>query len=531
VTALAGTGALWRLAWRRDRLLVPASVVGLVALAVGSARATQGLYADASSATNDLAAILANPAVLALYGPLASPTVAALAVFKTVMMGAFLVSVLGFVIVRRHTRTEEEDGRFELVGAAAVGRWAPLAAATGLAVVAVLAASSWSALGLWAIGLDGRGSAAFGVAWATSGLATVGVAAVAVQAAGTARGAGLLGFGLLGAWYLLRAIADGSTSDAVRALGWISPLGWASRVEAYGANRLWVLLLGVGALSLGMTVALWLLGRRDLGAGLLSARGGPARSGRMLSGVVGLVIRLARGAVIGWVIGVLLGGVVIGALIGSIGDLTANSAVAEFLERLGGSSGTIEDIYLATEVRFVAAAVAGAGIAIMLRLTGGERAGLGELALSTATSRWRWYHAHVGVGAALTTVLLTLLGVVVGLVGPQVSDAAPSLGESIGASLATLPAVWVMVAVAAVLAGCTPRYSALAWGVLLVTFVIGELGPTIRPPAWVIDTSPFAHLSRLPGGTFDAAGSAVLVAVAAALVAIGGLAYRRRDVT
>ncbi|MGL4743140.1 MAG: ABC transporter permease [Dermatophilaceae bacterium] len=526
---LVGTSELWRLGWRRDRLLIPASVLGLVVLAVGSARATLDLYPDAGAATEDLAAVLGNPAVLALYGPLASQTVAALAVFKTVMLGAFLVSVLGFVVVRRHTRTEEEDGRLELVGAGVVGRWAPLAAAVALAVVAVLVASASSAVGLWAVGLDGRGSAAFGVAWAASGLATVGATAVAVQFAATARSAGLLGFGFLGAAYLLRAVADGSSSDAVRGLAWASPLGWAGRVEAYGADRLWVLALGVGTLLLGMAVALALLDRRDLGAGLLPARTGPARARRLLSGALGLVTRLSRGTVIGWVVGVLLGGVVVGSLLGSVGDLASDPAVTEILERLGGSAGTVEDIYLATEVRFVAAAVAGAGVAVVLRLAAAERAGVGELALSTATSRWRWYLAHVAVAVALTTGLLALLGVVVGVVGPRTSDAAPSFAESVGATLATLPAVWVVLGVAALLAGSSARFAPLAWGVLLLAFAVGELGPTMRLPEWVVDTSPFAHLSQLPGGTFDAVGALVLVAVASAAVAAGALAYRRRD--
>lgn len=530
-TRLAGAPELLRLAWRRDRILVPASVVGLVLLAVGSAQATLALYPDDESAAAGLAGILTNPSVIAMYGPLASQTADALAVFKTVMMGAFLVAVLGFVVVRRHTRTEEDEGRLELLGSGVVGRWSPLAAAVTLSTIAVVAASALSAAGLAALGMDLAGSVAFGIAWLAAGLATVGVTAVAVQLASTTRGAAGLGFGFLAAAYIVRAVADSADDGWVHAIGWLSPLGWAGRVEAYGANRQWVLLLGLATLVVGVSVGVAVLERRDLGAGLIPARTGSARAGRLLSGPLGLVTRLARGTVIGWTVGITIGGVVVGSLLASVADLADDAVIMEFLARLGGSAGTVEDIFVATELRFVAAAVAAVGIALTLRLVGSERSGLGEVVLSTPTSRSRWYAAHVVLPLALTTFLMVLFGTVIGLVGPAATEFAPSVGPTVAAAMAALPAVWVFVGVAAALAGVAPRFAPFSWGVLLVLFVVGELGPSMDLPAWVVDASPFDHLSQLPGGSFEMLPAVALSVLAAALVAAGHLAYRRRDVT
>ena len=528
---LAGTRELLRLALRRDRVLVPASVLGLVLLSVGSAQATLALYPDDASATAGLGGVLANPGVIALYGPVASQTADALAVFKTVMMGAFLTAVLALVVVRRHTRTEEDEGRLELVGAGVVGRRAPLAAAVVVAVGAVVLASGLSAAGLAGLGMDGRGSVAFGVAWLTAGLASTGIAALVVQLASTTRGAAGLGFGALGAAYALRAVGDSvPEGDALHALGWLSPLGWAGRVEAYGADRLWLLGLGVGALALGVAAAVAVLDRRDLGAGVLPTRGGPARGGRLLSGPLGLVARQSRGTAAGWTVGMLLGGVVVGGLLGSVASLADDPAVRELLDRLAGSAGTVEDVYVATEVRFVAVAVAAAGIALVLRLVAAERRGLGELVLATATSRTRWFVAHVVVALALPAFLMAVLGLVVGVVGPAASPDAPGLGPVVGASLATLPAVWVVIGVTALLAGAVPRFAPLTWGVLLVAFVVGELGPTMGLPTWLVEASPFAHVSQLPGGAFEPVPALVLVVVAAGLVLAGRAAYGRRDV-
>ncbi len=530
-TQLAGYSHLLRLAWRRDRILVPSSVLGLVVLAVGSAQATLALYPTDEAASTGLAGVLSNPSVIALYGPVAAHTADALAVFKTLMMGAFLTAVLGFVVVRRHTRTEEDEGRLELLGAGVVGRWSALAAAVTLGTIAVVAASVLAGAGLASLGMDATGSIAFAVAWMAAGLAMVGVSAVVVQLASTTRGAAGLGFGVLGAMYALRAIADSADPGTfTHGLGWLTPLGWAGRVEAYGANRTWLLLLGVLTLVGGTAVAVALLDRRDLGAGLIPARGGPARAGRMLTGPFPLVTKLARGTIIGWAVGVALGGVVVGSLLGSVADMVDDPAIKDLLEKLGGSTGTVEDVYLATEIHFVAVAVAAAGIALVLRLVGAERSGLGEVVLATPTSRLRWFGAHVALPVLLTTALMVLLGAVVGLVGPSVAPNAPSLGASVGATLAALPAIWVMTGVAAALAGAAPRFAPFAWGVLLVALMVTEVGPLTKLPSWVMDLSPFTHLSSLPGGSFEVVPAAVLTLIALALVLGGFLAYRRRDV-
>ena len=131
MTSLVGTGPLLRLAWRRDRWIIVASVLALVATAYGSMVATLDLYPTDAEAASGAAVMVDNPSLTALYGPLPSATAAGIGVLKTVMMGSLFTAFLAFAIVRRHTRSEEEDGRFELVAAGVVGRRAPLAAAVG----------------------------------------------------------------------------------------------------------------------------------------------------------------------------------------------------------------------------------------------------------------------------------------------------------------------------------------------------------------------------------------------------------------
>ena len=338
------------------------------------------------------------------------------------MMGAFLTAVLGFVVVRRHTRTEEDEGRLELLGAGVVGRWSALAAAVTLGTIAVVAASVLSGRGARRAGhgpagqrrLRGRladGRAGHGRRLAPSSCSSPPPPA-APPGSGSASSARCSRCG--------PSPTPPTPAPSSTALGWLSPLGWAGRVEAYGANRTWLLLLGRARPRRSASPSpCAVLDRRDLGAGRASppatARAAP---GGCSSGPFSLVTRLARGTIIGWAVGMVLGGVVVGSLLGSVADMVDDPAIQDLLEKLGGTTGTVENVYLATEIHFVAVAVAAAGIALVLRLVGSERSGLGEVVLATPTSRLRWFGAHVVLPVVLTTALMALLGAVVGLVGP-----------------------------------------------------------------------------------------------------------------
>ena len=123
---LVGTEALVRLAARRDRWLLPVSVLGFAAIAAFSAAATVGLYPDEAQRITAADTVNATPAIVALYGPIYDPTsLGELSMFKLTSLFAAMISILMVVLVVRHTRAEEEAGRLELVGSGVVGRGAP----------------------------------------------------------------------------------------------------------------------------------------------------------------------------------------------------------------------------------------------------------------------------------------------------------------------------------------------------------------------------------------------------------------------
>jgi ABC-2 type transport system permease protein len=465
-----------------------------------------------------------------MYGPIASLTLDAFATFKTVLLGAVFLSLLAYVVVRRHTRTEEEEGRLELLGAGVVGRRAPLAAAVLLSTVAVLSTALLTTASAIAVGLDRTGSIALGVAWLTVGLTWVGITAVAAQLTETSRGTAGFALGALAVAYLLRALGDtAGDGSPLRALTWLSPLGWGEKVSAYGENRLWVVVLGIVAYAALVLIAFSLLERRDLGAGVLPSRPGPERGS--LRSVEGLTLRLAAGTLLGWVVGFLVLSTVVGSIAGSVQDFVDSPETADMFRKLGGGGGTIIDAFFATEIHVAAVAASALGIALVTRMRSEETSGRLEAVLASPVRRLRWAGAHLGLAVAATTVVMALLGVVAGAVdGRRTGDMPGSVGSLTGAALATLPAVWVCVAVALLLVGLVPRLTGLAWAALIVFLVLGELGALMNLPDWLIATSPFDHVPMLPGGSAEVLPLVALVVVAAVVAGLGLGALHRRDI-
>lgn len=527
-SGLTGTATLVRLAVRRHRLLVPVSVLALVGVVAGSARATFALYPDASQAVGAFRSTLDNPAIVAVYGPVSSLTLDTLATFKTVLLGAAFLCLLAAVLVRRHTRAEEEEGRLELLGSGVVGRRAPLTAAVLVATTTVLATAALTTVGAVAVGLDRAGSVALGVAWAAAGLTWVGVAAVSAQLTETARGATGFALGSLAAAYLVRALGDTAPDGPLRALTWLSPLGWAEKVGAYGDNRVAVGVLGLLAYAALLLVAYALLDRRDLGAGVLPSRPGAATGS--VDGVGRLTRRLARSTVVGWTLAFVVVGAVVGSLAGSVESFLDSPATARLLRTMGGDRGSIIDTFYATELHTLAVAAAALGVTLVTRMRSEETSGRLELLLAGRVTRVGWARAHLADALAATSLVVSVAALVAGLLdGRRTGDTAGSVGRLLVAGLATLPAVWVCVAVAVLLVGAAPRRTGLAWAALVAFLVLGEFGPLLGLPGWLSGLSPFGHLPDLPGGQATAAPLLALTVVAAALVAVGLTGLRRRD--
>lgn len=525
----AGTGTMLRLALRRDRWLLPAWVLGIAAVAMFSAAATKDLYPTVASRTEAAQAINATAAFVALYGKVYDPTsLGALSLIKMTAFGTALVGIVFVFLMIRHTRTDEETGRLELLAAGALGRMAPLAAAFGLCAIGSVTLGLATASGLAAVGLPLAGSIAFGLAWTLAGLVFSCVAALAAQLALSHRTALGIGIVAVAVAYLIRAVGDLVDGDPAW-LSWLSPIGWSQQLRPFAGDRWWVSLIAVIAVLAATPLAFWLRAGRDLGAGLIPERDGPS-SGRLGSSIA-LLWRLQRGTVIAWASAAVVMGFILGTVAHNVTDLLSSEAMRAYIAALGGEQGLM-DAFLAAAISIVGTIFGAYAVTTMLRLRSEETAGHTELLLSTATSRVRQAAGECVIVVASIIVLLTLTGAAFGLGhGIEVGDIPGNVGRLALAGLAQAPAVLVMAGLVLALFGWVPRATAAAWGVLVAFIVLGEFGALWELPQWLLDASPFAHSPRLPGGDVSWSALASLVAIAVVLAVIGTVGWRRRDLS
>ena len=527
---LTGTGSMIHLILRRDRILLPVWILIFVASAASSAAAAIGLYPTVQARVAAATAANATPALVAMYGKVYNlASLGGLAMLKLTTLGAVLVAVLMIMVVVRHTRAEEESGRLELMRSGVLGRHAPLAAALAVSVTASVLLGALTAGALAAGGLDPVGSLAFGLCWACAGMAFAAVAAVAAQVTAGARAATGLALTVLGVAFVLRAIGD-SAAGGLSMLTWLSPIGWSEQLRPYAGNRWWVALIPVAFTIVVGRAAFFLNGRRDLGAGLVPPRPGPARGAPGLRTPLALAWRLQRGTFIAWAVAFALLALVLGSLASDVGSLLDSPQSRDLITKMGGAQG-LTDAFLGTELGIVAIMAAAYGISAVLRMRSEETALRAEPLLATSVTRGRWLTSHVVIALGGTTVLLLVVGLGAGLTyGASTGDLGGAIASLAGAALVRLPAVWLLTGIAVALFGLLPRMVLGAWAALVASLLLGEFGAVLGLPTWVRGISPFAHVPSLPGAAMAWAPTIVLLVIAAVLIAAGVAGFRRRDI-
>lgn len=523
MSAVPATSTLLKAALRRDRVMITATVLLLPTLVAASDRATRNLYPPGAPLPAGMLSTMRNAAFVAVYGPLAQPvSIDAIGTSKVLLPAGLGIAILAQVIVRRHTRADEESGLAELIGAQIVGRHAALTAAVALATGAVLVTAALGCIGLCLVGAPATGAVDFGLCWVVIGLIGTGIEAVSVQVASSTRGAGQLGLLALGALYVIRMLGD----TTAPAMSWSSPIGWASKSAPFGGNHYWIALPGLAAGALLLFAAYRLLDRRDLGAGILPQRHGAAH-GR-IAGTRGLVWRLLRGTVAGWLVCFGALGAVVGCLIGTL-STSADAGVQNMLRTLGGGRGSFTDLYVATEISVCALIATAAGITVTSHLATEERARRLELLLAGPLSRRRLLTPYVIATLALPAGLMLLFSTTI-WVAARLTGAELDLESMLRSAVLTLPATWVVTAAALLLFAVRLEWAPFGWAVLVTAGTAAEFGGLLSLPTWARAWSPFDHLAAFPADHVDTPAIVLLTAIAALTVVVSVIAFERRQI-
>ncbi len=226
----AGTTAMIKLAFRRDRIIVPVFVLFMVLIIVGTAATFADLYSDATVRNALYLQMQNNYSYVALLGSILDPSVGGLTAWRIGIGGSIIIGLISIFLIIRHTRSEERKGRLELLYSTSVGRQAALTSALITSFGVNLIVTLITALGLIGLGLEATSSMVFALRIGLFGCLISSITAVAVQLTESSGDARYLTIGLLIGFYMLRIV--GWDSGNVTWISWLSPFGWVHYTRA-----------------------------------------------------------------------------------------------------------------------------------------------------------------------------------------------------------------------------------------------------------------------------------------------------------
>ena len=525
---LTGLRALVRLHLRLARRGILVWGLAVLALVPASVYAMQDVYPD-QAALDARAMLLDNPSAVMMTGPrFATDHYTFWAMVANELLLYLLVpaAIMSILLTARLTRGEEESGRLELIRSLPTGRLAPSLSALAIVALANIVLGAAVGAGMLIGGGEIAGSLALGVGTALTGLVFAAVTAVLAQLtehSGTASGGAL---GVLALAFLVRGVGDVIDRQGSW-LSWTSPIAWAQQTRAFVDLRWWPLLVSAGAVVVLLLVAGALSHRRDLGAGLRPAAAGREAASAALLAPGGLARRLVSGSQIAWGIGLFLFALAFGSLASSLTDFAENlpdlAGMAPIrLDDLTGSFSAFVLMMLA--IGPIALAVSG-----VLRLRSEEVSGSLAGVLIAGTSRTRLALQWFGMVLLGTLLMQVLLGLGVGIGVWSATGDTEWIGDMTLAALAYVPSITLYAAIALALYGLGARAAGLAWLLVVYTALVTFLGQMLGLPDWAMDLSPLQHVTLVPSEDLEAMPLVVMGVAAVALLAVGLLALRRRD--
>ena len=474
-----------------------------------------------------------NPAMISMVGttPIgtgADYTLGAMYANEMLLFCGLFAMIVAALHVVSHTRKEEDHGLTELVRSFQVGRQANSLAVTAEIVFIHLVLALFIGVVMTSFGADtitAKGAFLFGASIGMAGILGAVIALVMAQIMSTSSGATGSALGLVGLLYIVRAGTDVSNPD----LSIYNPMGWTYLTYPFTNNNVAPLMIAVIFCILVVIIAFALEGGRDMGAGYLPEREGRAAAKKSLLSVPGLFLKLNKGVIISWFIGFVIMGAAYGSIYGDMQTfLNSNEMMSQMFTMAGVS---IEASFTGTIIMVMIGLVSILPIAIMNKLFSEEaRLHLSQL-YSTKVTRTKLYWTSV-ILAVLTGVIGILLASG-GLGGTAISamggSSSMNMGDFIAAGYNFLPSVLFFTGLAATALGWVPRLGKVIYVYLGYSFALNYFGGILKLPEWFSKTAVQSWVPRMPVDKFDGTVFISMTIISIALMAVGFIGYRRRD--
>ncbi|PAV28253.1 ABC transporter permease [Virgibacillus profundi] len=523
------TGSLSRFIMRRDRIRIPLWIIGISFFTLMVPIAFGDMYSSQQE-RDVMAETMQNPAMTAMVGPgnLGNYTIGAMTTHQMLLLTAVVVGLMSILLVNRHTRADEEDGRIEMIRSLPVGRLSNVNATLFVLVITNVVLAMVTGFGLFALGIESmdlEGSLLYGTALGATGILFAGVTAVFAQLSESSRGVIGYSIAVLLLAYLVRAVGDVGNET----LSWLSPLGWITQSEAYSNNNWWPILLTVGVSIILFIFANYLNAIRDLEAGFFPARPGRKNASAFLQSPMGLALRLQRTGIIAWAIGLFVMGISYGSVMGDLESFfEGNEMLEQMLVAEEGYSLTEQFIPMLLMVMGILATVP--PVMAMNKLIGEEKKNRVEHLLGRAVSRTKLAGSYLLISILNGFIMISLAAIGLWSAALAVMEDGFEFGTIYGAALVYYPAMLVMIGFAVLLIGFLPKLTSLIWLYVVYSFFVLYMGGLFQFPDWVGKFSPFGYIPQLPVESMEWLPIIILTIIAAFLMIIGFIGYNKRDI-
>ncbi|ATW28536.1 hypothetical protein DCMF_10885 [Candidatus Formimonas warabiya] len=518
------TGRLIKLHLRQNRVFLAVWLLFPPLMVLATALTTIAMFPTEQS-LREIGATLNDPIVVAMHGKVLNISVAGYTAWRTKVMCSLLAAIFSFIMVMRHTRREEEDGRRELLGSVCVGRHAPLTAAlvTAFGINSVMAA--FILLGMRSVGLGFTGSLAHALAIGSCGFFFAAGAGVFAQIFTGARSVTNLSVALLA---LLMVFHVGwNMKGSMGGLMYLSPLEWPQLIRSFAGERFMVLPVAAILIALLVLISFQLSSLRDVGAGFIPERTGRTTARPGFKTPLALSWRLQKGLFISWSSFFCIIGFALGSVSPILADITSTApGFAEFVERLGGA----DRAFMSLMIYVICMILSIYPILVIQRLRSEEAALRAEIMLALPVSRFRFIRSHLLLSFAGVAAMIILMGLAVGIGAALAAGDSGEFARLFGETAVKIPAVWVIAGITAFLFGLVPRAMAgISYAILGVFILIEFFWEQQAVSDAVFALSPFAHV--YPTNQITALPVIGLSLAAAAFALLGLWAFGKRDIT
>jgi ABC-2 type transport system permease protein len=588
------TMKLTRFFLRRERVTSTVWILSIFAVVVGLVPGLQEIMVGEDAAA--LVNMMENPTMVAMVGPaLASinGTYGALYTNFMLLFTALTVGIMNIFLVVRHTRADEELGRYEVVRSLPTGRLAHLNATLVTVIIINTLLAVVMGLGMFALGdesMSFNGSLLWGAALGATGLVFAALAALFSQLSSNARGAISYSFVALIVLYFLRGAGDmqgalawddallAGETPVMTALSLISPLGMVMRTYAFAGDVWWPVFVLLGTAAVIAAFAFKLNASRDIEQGIIPARPGRSFASKMLVAPHGrgLAFKLMRTAFIWSLVGMFLLGASYASILGEIDEFVARNDMYQGLmlniagielnvietndgifQRIDAvvdgvviasttdpdeivkmlnmavdyAEYSVQDLFASMIMNMMALMSMVPVILFALRAKAEEKAMRTELLVAASVNKIK-YLLGFAVIAFITAPLMQFF-LVLGLYGMGVSvvgEGVLSFSLLLNAAMVYVPALWLMAGISILLLGWIPKTTGFIWVYFTYSFLMLFVGRLGGFPSWVPYTAPIGYVPQLPIDDNNWLLMAGMTAVAVALTALGLVLYRKRDI-